>query len=137
MFQEIDHELLKTIVNASKLHEYQPLEDINKILTKEDFIVVLTGKIHLYFENQKQEHYKIFAIEPGGALLLETLLESNIHTISAITQTETLLIKIPMRLINGLLTNQPTLQRNLIQSFQKNLMSSYEELTKQLKSTSD
>ncbi|MEH7452444.1 hypothetical protein [Gottfriedia acidiceleris] len=128
LFQDINHNLLKKIVDASNLYFRETNENI-PIHNEQNMIIILTGKVNIHMKESSGLQYKIGSLKSSDVCLPSIFLHTHVNNsiILEITQSSSY-IEVPFLFIKNLTVKEPVLKRNILRSLHKNLLSTYEEI---------
>ncbi|MFF2875529.1 hypothetical protein ACFVR2_04320 [Gottfriedia sp. NPDC057991] len=128
LFQDINHKLLRKIVDASHLYFRETNENI-PIRSEQNMIIILTGKVNVHMRESSGLQYKIGYLKSSDVCLPSIFLHTHVNNsiILEVTQSSTYL-EVPYLFIKSLSIKEPVLKRNILRSLHKNLQSTYEEI---------
>ncbi|KQL42348.1 hypothetical protein AN960_03680 [Bacillus sp. FJAT-25509] len=128
LFQDINHNLLKKIVDASNLYFRETNENI-PIHNEQNMIIILTGKVNVHMKESSGLQYKIGNLNSSDVCLPSIFLYTHVNNsiILEVTQSS-VYIEVPYLFIKSLSVKEPILKRNILRSLHKNLQSTYEEI---------
>ncbi|MEH7348363.1 hypothetical protein [Gottfriedia acidiceleris] len=128
LFQDINHKLLKKIVDASNLYFRETNENI-PIHNEQNMIIILTGKVNVHMKESSGLQYKIGYLNSSDICLPSIFLHTHVNNsiILEVTQSSAY-IEVPYLFIKSLSVKEPILKRNILRSLHKNLQSTYEEI---------
>ncbi|MGG2028297.1 hypothetical protein AB1282_21580 [Gottfriedia sp. S16(2024)] len=128
LFQDINHNLLKKIVDASNLYFRETNENI-PIHNEQNMIIILTGKVNVHMIESSGLQYKIGNLNSSDVCLPSIFLYTHVNNsiILEVTQSS-VYIEVPYLFIKSLSVKEPILKRNILRSLHKNLQSTYEEI---------
>ncbi|MBM7649061.1 signal-transduction protein with cAMP-binding, CBS, and nucleotidyltransferase domain [Bacillus ectoiniformans] len=133
-FRQLDPLALKQIrktANSLYLHDKR---DLLPVISNREFIFVLSGKIHLYYEKTNQERMLIGSAQSGETLLFQSFFEIWNQKLQMETAADTTLLTIPIELMKHLIAENQVLQMKMIQSLQRNIEYSYQLISSQMNS---
>ncbi|PFM79965.1 hypothetical protein COJ46_11600 [Bacillus sp. AFS077874] len=128
LFQDINHNLLKKIVVASNLYFRETNENIT-IHNEQNIIIILTGKVKVHMKESSGLQYKIGYLKSSDVYFPSLFLDTHVNNsiLLEVTQSTTFL-EVPFLFIKKLSCKDPVLKRNILRSFHKNLLSTYDEI---------
>ncbi|WP_129688637.1 hypothetical protein [Gottfriedia acidiceleris] len=128
LFQDINHNIFKKIVDASNLYFRETNENI-PIRNEQNLIIILSGKVNVHMKESSGLQYKIGYLKSSDVCLPSIFLHTHVNNsiILEVTQCTTY-IEVPFLFIKNLSCKEPVLKRNILRSLHKNLQSTYEEI---------
>lgn len=133
-FRQLDPLALKQIRKTANSLYLPEKQNLLPVISSREFIFVISGKIHLYYEKINQERILIGSVQSGETLLFQSYFEIWNQKLQIETAADTILITIPLELMKHLTAENQVLQKKMIQSLQKNIENSYHLLSNQMNS---
>ncbi len=128
LFQDINHNHLKKIYDASKIYKRETNEKIH-IHNEHNMIIILSGNLIVHMKEPSGLQYRIGLLKPSDVCLPGVYLLYHVKNsiVLEVIQPSTY-IEVPYLFIRDLSIKEPILYRNILRSLHKNLKGSYEEI---------
>lgn len=128
LFKDINHNLLKKIVVASKLYFRETNENIH-IHNEHNMIIILTGNVKVHMKESSGLQYRIGYLKSSDVCLPSIFLHTHVnHSIILEVTQSSAYIEVPFLFIRNLSIKEPILNRNILRSLHKSLRGTYEEI---------
>ena len=128
LFEDINHNLLKKIFDASKIYFSETNENI-RIHNEHNMIIILTGNVNVHMKESNGIQYRIGYLKSSDVCLPSIFLHTHVNNsiILEVTQSSAY-IEVPFLFIRNLSIKEPVLSRNILRSLHKSLRGTYEEV---------